>query len=120
MDDEHEQLDDELARLAHSLRRGDFMMACIELAEFALKLDRIIWFEERVLATDEHLRPAVLAMVRREHASLRRMVGLVANALDRADERRGLEVIGKLRSVLLLHAAKEETLTPLAQSHGSA
>ena len=112
MYDEHEQLDEDLARLAQSLRRGDLMMACIELAEFALKLDRIIWFEERLLAS-AHLMPNPLAMVRREHASLRRLIGLVASALDRADERRGLEVIGKLRSVLMVHVAKEETLQPL-------
>ena len=113
MYDEHEQLDDELARLAQSLRGGDHMMACLQLAEFALKLDRCIRREERVV---EMTTPAVFGKIQSEHASLRRLVGLIAAALDRSDDRRGLEVIGKLRSVLLLHVAKEESLIPLAYS----
>jgi hypothetical protein len=122
MYDEHEQLDGGLARLAQSLRRGDHMLACLELAEFALKLDRCIHREERVLALEREglsvTAPGTVAKIHSEHASLRRLVALIANALDRADDRRGLEVIGKLRSVLLLHLAKEESLMPLV--HGQA
>jgi hypothetical protein len=47
MYDTQDQLDQELARLARSLRDGDHTMACFRLAEFALKLDRCIRQEER-------------------------------------------------------------------------
>ena len=121
MYDEHDQLDHELARLARSLRSGEHMMACLQLAEFALKLDHCIRREERTLSLAcARLQPATsdpLAKVRNEHASLRRLVGLIASALDRADGRRGLEVLGKLRSVLLLHQAKEAALYPHLLSH---
>jgi hypothetical protein len=125
MYDEHEQLDLKLARLAQSLRSGEHMSACLQLAEFALKLDRCIRREERALSLAyDQLHPttprpltSALAKVRGEHASLRRLVGLIASALDRADDRRGLEVIGKLRSVLLIHQAKEEALYPILQGH---
>ena len=106
MYDEHEQFGEELAHLAQSLRSREHMLACLQLAEFALKLDRCIRREERALALGQ----APLAKVRIEHESLRRLVGLIASALDRADDHRGLELVGKLRSVLLLHLAKEEAL----------
>jgi len=109
MHDEHEPLDAELERLSHSLRAGEHMLACLQLAEFALKLDHCIRCEERALA----LAPtpsSPLTKIRNEHASLRRLVALIASALDRADDRRGLEVLGKLRSVLLLHIVKEQAL----------
>ena len=117
MYDEHEHLDEDLAHLAHTLRCADLMMACIQLAEFALKLDRIIRREERALSLARATLPYPLAKVRNEHASLRRLVALIAAALDRGDERRGLELVGKLRSVLLLHVAKEEVLHPLLHDH---
>jgi hypothetical protein len=116
MHEDHDQLDDQLARLAQTLRCGDVMMACLQLAEFALKLDRIMRKEERALALVQA--PTPLTKVRREHASLRRLVGSIASALDCGDDRRGLELIGKLRSVLLVHLAKEETaLQPLLECH---
>jgi hypothetical protein len=119
MYDEIDQLDEALAHLARSLRSSDMMLACIQLAEFALKLDRIMRSEERVLslAYQQMDRTArhPLMMVKSEHASLRRLISLIASAIDRADERRGLEVIGKLRSVLMVHVAKEEALHPLMQ-----
>jgi hypothetical protein len=121
MYDESDQLDEDLAHLAQSLRSNDMMLACIQLAEFALKLDRIMHSEERALSLAyEQMNPtsrSPLAMVKNEHASLRRLISLIASALDRADGRRGLEVIGKLRSVLMVHVAKEETLQPLMQHH---
>jgi hypothetical protein len=114
MHDDHEQLDDELARLAQSLRRGEHMLACLQLAEFALKLDHYIRREERALGCAyrllEESSPKAMATVRREHLSLRQLVASIANALDRADDRRGVEIVGKLRSVLLLHVTKEELL----------
>lgn len=121
MYDEHEQLDQELARLAESLRGSEHMMACLQLAEFALKLDHLMRREERALAfAYDRLvssAPSPLAKVRVEHASLRRLVSSIASALDRADDRHSLELIGKLRSVLLLHVAKEQALGPLLQAH---
>src|SRR5688572_5309289 len=108
MHDDHEQLDQELARLAHTLRCGDHMLACLQLAEFALKLDHCIRREERALsiACDRLGPPRAMAKVHTEHTSLRKLVAGVASALDRADDRRGVEIVGKLRSVLLLHIAK--------------
>lgn len=97
------------------------MMACLQLAEFALKLDHCIRREERTLSLAcARRQPATsdpLTKVRNEHTSLRRLVGLIASALDRADGRRGLEVLGKLRSVLLLHQAKEDALYPHLLGH---
>ena len=120
MHEDHEQLDRELARLSQSLTSGDHMLACLQLAEFALKLDHYIRREERALSLAyrlvERTRPRALAIVQREHTSLRQLVALIANALDRADDRRGLEIVGKLRSVLLLHVAKEELLLAGPQS----
>ncbi len=107
MYEEQDQLDEDLARLAESLRSGEHMLACLRLAEFALKLERCIRCEERAFAMASH---APLAKVHREHDSMRRLIGLIASALDRTDDRRCLEVIGKLRSVLLLHLEKERAL----------
>ena len=117
MYDEHDRLDEDLAHLAQLLRSSDVMMACIQLAELGLKLDRIMRCEERVLSFAYEraavTAPGPLAMVRKEHATLRRHVSMIADALDRADVRRGLEVIARLRSLLLVHLAKEEVLQPL-------
>ncbi len=111
---DHDQLDPELARLAQSLRSGDHMIACLQLAELALRLDRCIQREERTLslayAQLASPAPSLLTKVQAEHASLRRLVSAIANALDQADDRRGLDLVGKLRSVLLLHLVKEERL----------
>ncbi|MBL9016953.1 MAG: hemerythrin domain-containing protein [Myxococcales bacterium] len=116
MSDEGEQLDDRIASLAETLRAGDLVMACLELAEVALELDRAMHREERALELLLASRPATpppLTHVRREHGSLRRLVGGIAGALDAGDEQQGLDQIGKLRSVLLVHLAKEERLQPL-------
>lgn len=113
MHDDSEHFDAELGHLADSVRSGANTFACLQLADFALKLDHIMRLEERAIevcfqrsATKTNL----LDGVKREHASLRRLVALLASALDRADDRRALEVLGKLRSVLLLHVTKEEIL----------
>ena len=121
MHDDHDQLDNELARLARSLRGGDHMLACLRLAEFALKLDHYIRREERALSLAYRLvesrRPSPLATVHKEHSRLRQLIAAIASALDRADDRRGIELVGKLRSVLLLHIAKEEMVLHPAVSH---
>ena len=119
MYDEHETPDDQLIRLGQSLRRGEHMLACLQLAEFALKLDHCIHLEERTLSLTFERRPMPnpLTKVRREHASLRRLISSIAAALDRADDRRGLELVGKLRSVLIVHLVKEETLYPMLSAN---
>ncbi len=114
MDDEQDPLDQELARLAGSLRSGDHIIACLQLAELALRLDHYIYREERALSLAAGRRdataPSLLAKLQIEHACMRRLVASIAIALDQADDRRGLELVGKLRSVLLLHLVKEDRL----------
>lgn len=97
------------------------MQACLQLAEFALKLDHYITREERSLIVAHRIvevsKPKALASVQHEHRSLRQLVAAIANALDRADDRRAVETVSKLRSVLLLHVAKEERLLAPPTSH---
>ena len=112
--DEQDPLDAELARLADLLRCGELMLVRIRLVEFALKLDTYIRRDERVLSSSySRLRePATtLAMIHAEHKKLRGLIGSIASALEQGEAKRGLELVGKLRSVLLLHLAKEEQLT---------
>jgi hypothetical protein len=104
----HEHLDQELIRLERTLRCGDHMMACLQLAEFTLKLDHCIRCEERALSAQPEA--SWVAKLQREHASLRRLVALIVSALDRGDDKRCADVTSALRSVLLLHAAKESSL----------
>jgi hypothetical protein len=114
MHEDHEQLDAELDRLAQSMRVGDHMLACLQLAEFSLKLDHFLRREERALGGARRLladrAPHAVTKTHVEQASLRRLVAVISAALDGADDRRGLEVISKLRSVLLLHVAKQSLL----------
>lgn len=114
MHEELKQLDPELAALACSLREGDHMLACIQLGELALKLDHYICREERALALAykalEGSAPKAFITMRREHECLRELVAAIAGALDRADGARAADIVGKLRSVLLLHVTKEERL----------
>ncbi len=116
MHEELEQLDHELATLASSLRSGDHMFACARLGELAFKLDRYISREERALALafqrGDGAAPRPVVVMQREHNSLREIVAAIASALDRADDARAIDIVGKLRSVLLLHIAKEERLLP--------
>jgi iron-sulfur cluster repair protein YtfE (RIC family) len=56
----------------------------------------------------------VTTTMRNEHRSLRGLVDTIGELIARADRRRGLELLATLRSVLLLHVAKEEwVLFPL-------
>jgi hypothetical protein len=121
MHEDHDQLDAALARIAHSIRVRDHMLACLQLAEFALKLDHFLRREERVLTFACRRLPSggarALSKTRCEHTSLRQLVSDVATALDASDDRRGLERVSKLRSVLLLHVAKEQVLLAPPTSH---
>lgn len=112
MFDEHERFDHELSGLARSLRRGDYTMASLQLAEFALELDHWIYGEEHALSStgESAMAAQELAKLRGDHDNLRELIGAIASAVDRADDRGGLEAIGKLRSELLQHLAAEDSL----------
>jgi hypothetical protein len=116
MQEDLEQLDEELAALARSLRDGDHMLACVQLGDFARKLDRYIGREERALELANRLveatSPKALVAMRREHTSLREIVAAIASALDQSDGARAIDIVGKLRSVLLLHVTKEQPFLP--------
>lgn len=122
MYEEHDHLDRLLGTLADTIRAGNPMLGCQHLAEFTLRLDRLMRSEERALAfVFERLlpeQPSPLAKIRSEHTSLRELVGVIAAALDRADLERALDLVSKLRSVLLLHVAKEERLAPATGREG--
>ena len=117
---EQDQLDEQLAHLAGLLRSGETMISCIQLADFTAKLDRMMRHEERKLACfyeqSSPTTPNPIAKVKREHATLRNLMGLLADALGRADERRALEIVTRLRGFLIMHVAKEESLQPLVQA----
>jgi hemerythrin-like domain-containing protein len=52
--------------------------------------------------------------MRTEHRSLRRLVDTLGELLARDDKQGGLDIVAQLRSVLILHVAKEEwVLMPL-------
>lgn len=114
MHEDLEQLDYELAALACSLRVGDHMLACAQLGELAFRLDRYILREERELGRIyqelEGGAPRPLAVMRREHGRLREIIAAIASALDRADDAGAVDIVSKLRSVWVLHIAKEERL----------
>jgi hypothetical protein len=110
MHDDHERLDQGLVDLERSLQRGDHEMAVRHLAVFALELGRYIRREEQWLRHAAAVSQLSFRKIHREHTSLRRLVAWIARALARADDRRGIEATGTLRSVLLLHVAKEQWL----------
>lgn len=108
----HEQLEEALARLDWALRDHDLHTARLHLEIFAAGLDRYVSSEERMwFPVFDRMEPAhrtSTTKMRREHGSLRRLVARVSKALDSQDERGKLGLLGDLRSVFLLHVAKEE------------
>lgn len=123
MNTEHPYFDRELAKLDASLRSGDNQMARLHLATFDLQFSGYVRGEERVMfpalerSTSGTCNPT--ARMRKEHESLRRLVASMWEALDSADERRGLKLLGTLRSVLVLHVVKEDwVLYPLLKRTG--
>lgn len=112
MHDEHTRFDDKLFELEGSLQSGDHETARAQLAAFDVALSRYVRNEERVVfpalerLVSTPFAPAI--RMRLEHGSLRRLIAALRFALDRSDRRRGLDALGKLRSLLLLHVAKEE------------
>jgi iron-sulfur cluster repair protein YtfE (RIC family) len=120
---QHERLEQALSRLEWTLRVGDEDHARLHLAMFKARLDQYVEGEERlVFPMLERLVPAQLAPIakmRREHASLRELLEDVWDAVD-AEHARRLDAFGILRSVLMLHVAKEEWfLYPLLVRSGS-
>ncbi|MDB4955560.1 MAG: hemerythrin cation-binding protein [Myxococcales bacterium] len=106
------RFDEELSKLDASLRSEDNVVARLQLAAFELQLSGYVSGEERVLfpafeRLDSTPR-AYTETMRKEHGSMRCLVTRIWAALDRADHRRGLELVGALRSVLLLHVTKED------------
>jgi hemerythrin-like domain-containing protein len=112
LEDEHQRLDATLADLELALRSGDSDTVRAQLATFEAGLNRYVHGEERVLfPVLEALFPTRFgptARMRREHRSLRKLVAAVWESLARGDRSRGTRMLGNLRSVFLLHLAKEE------------
>ena len=112
MDNQPASFDDHLAKVDASLRSGDNVMARLHLATFDLKLSGYVRGEERAVfpalerMTSGPCTPT--AKMRTEHDSLRDLVSVMWDALDHADRHRGLDVLGTLRSLLVLHVAKED------------
>jgi hemerythrin-like domain-containing protein len=110
---EHDRLDDLLEDLERMLRTGDQVAAAQRLSSFTARFDRYVQGEERflfaVLETGDGPH-ATTGPMRREHGFLRRLVSSLCDAVRRSDPGKGLAVLASLRSVFLLHHAKEEWL----------
>ena len=118
MDDRHAHMDDKLSKLDASLRAGDRHAAFDIYLAFDAELTGYVHGEERllfpVLERFTSMPTTATRSMRSEHRSLRRLVDTLGELLARGDQHRGLDVLGKLRSVLLFHVAKEEwVLHPL-------
>lgn len=112
MHDDHTCWDEELAKLDGSLRAGDRDAALEQLVAFDAELTRYVRREEReVFPLLERLASVPVtatASMRAEHRSLRRLIDTIGELIAREDRRRGLDALATLRSVLMLHVAKEE------------
>ena len=112
MEDEHDRLDTTLADLEWSLRAGDTDMARVQLAAFEAGLSRYVHGEECLLfplldaLVPTRFDPTV--RMRREHRSLRKLTAAVWDCFARHDGPGGVDTLGTLRSVFLLHIAKED------------
>jgi iron-sulfur cluster repair protein YtfE (RIC family) len=120
MHDDRMRWDDRLADLEVSLRSGDRADALAKLLAFDGELTRCVHGEERevfpALERFASVPPLATARMRSEHRSLRRLVDAMGELIAREDHQRGLDVLATLRSVLLLHVAKEDwMLYPLVQ-----
>jgi iron-sulfur cluster repair protein YtfE (RIC family) len=120
MESEHPCFDGQLERLDASLRAGDNEMARLHLAAFDLQLSGYVRGEERVMfpALERMMSGPCnpTARMRKEHESLRQLVATLWESVDDADKRRGLRVLGALRSLLMLHVVKEDwVLYPLLE-----
>jgi iron-sulfur cluster repair protein YtfE (RIC family) len=114
-------LDDTLARLGASVRAADHAAAMDLYLMFDGQLTRYVHGEERVLfpvlERFTSMPSKATASMRDEHRSLRRLADSLGEHLASRDTRGGLEILGALRSVLMLHMAKEDwVLQPLLRS----
>lgn len=108
---EHDRLDDTLGDLGRFLRADDQSAAARRLSTFTARFDRYVQAEERLLfpvleTGGAHAAPT--AHMRREHGFLRRLIASLCDAVRGRDRARALDVLAKLRSVFLVHHAKEE------------
>lgn len=112
--DEAIRFDEQLDALDESLRAEDDLHATEYLCAFDALLTRYVRGEERllfpVLERFTSMSPTITGRMRGEHVGLRRLVDDLWTALGSHDRRRSLDVLSSLRSVLLLHVAKEEWL----------
>jgi iron-sulfur cluster repair protein YtfE (RIC family) len=118
MEDTHMRLDDKLGKLEASLRAGDRDAAFDIYLLFDAELTGYVRGEERllfpVLERFTSMPTTATRSMRTEHRSLRRLVDTLGELLARDDQQGGLDIVSKLRSVLILHVAKEEwVLMPL-------
>jgi hemerythrin-like domain-containing protein len=118
MEDTHARLDDKLDKLAMALRAGHRDAAFDIYLAFDAEITRYVRGEERllfpVLERFTSMPTTATRSMRSEHRSLRRLIDTLGELLARGDERAALDIVSKLRSVLLLHVAKEEwVLHPL-------
>jgi hemerythrin-like domain-containing protein len=112
---EHERLDDLLSDVGVLLRAGRQRTARRHLTRFTSRFDHYVRTEERLLfaaleSAGSGAPGAPTGPMRREHRSLRRLVAALFEAIEGGDRKRALEALASLRSVLLVHHAKEEWL----------
>jgi iron-sulfur cluster repair protein YtfE (RIC family) len=111
-EDEHEQLDELLAELEHTLTANQVAHARQSLARFAGKLDRYIRGEELLLfpVFDQlaETAPVPTRAMREEHERLLQMATSISRCIERNELAVALAMLRKLRSVYLLHNVKED------------
>jgi hemerythrin-like domain-containing protein len=109
---DHDRLDEILRDLETALGVGDRETAASVLSSSRALLHRYIRREEDVLFPSVERRSsrarACTLRLRREHERMRFLVIAVERALSRGEARRGLVLVSMLRSVLLIHSAKEQ------------
>jgi iron-sulfur cluster repair protein YtfE (RIC family) len=120
MQDEQARWDDRLSLLEASLRSEDRTTTLEQFLAFDAELTRYVRGEEGVLfpvlERFTSVSPRATASMRNEHRCLRRLVDSIGEMIAREDRQRGLDLLSTLRSVLLLHVAKEEwVLYPLVR-----
>lgn len=111
---EQVHLDEALDDVDRALRAGEAGVARRRLDGFGNRFERYVRKEERVLFAlvdrRDPVQSVATARMRREHACLRLLIQAVSHALRLADPPRGLDALDSLRSVFVLHHAKEAWL----------
>jgi hypothetical protein len=108
------RLDETLLTLAAMMRSGDWTGALEQYIAFDAELARYVKGEERllfpVLERFTSIPVGATTIMREEHRSMRRLLDSLGVALRMPDQRRGLELVALLRSVLMVHVLKEDGL----------